>query len=193
MGTVTRRVWWRVTAARAEIGRGEYDRAVGPTPSDSIPLRRAPTDLGPLLAGTIETLVEQARSLDVSLTMDAAPGLPPVPVDAEKIAWAVAALVGNALRYVRRGSRRLPGGSIRVTVRPDGGEVVVSVEDDGPGIPDDKLRKLFHRGEGVTHGTGLALMLIQDVVVAHGGRVDLQSRTDSFPSGTTVALRLPVV
>ncbi len=160
-------------------------------PADCIPLRRSWTELGPLLAGTIETLVEQARALDVSLVLVAEPGLPRVHVDAEKIAWVVATLVGNALRYVRRGSRRLPGGSIRVHVRPDDGSVVVSVEDDGPGIPADKLERLFRRGEGVTHGTGLALMLVQDVVAAHGGSVEVQSRTGAFASGTTVSLRLP--
>jgi signal transduction histidine kinase len=160
-------------------------------PTDSIPLRRSPTDLGPLLKGTIETLVQQAQALDVSLGIDVEPDLPPVSIDAEKIAWAVAALVGNSLRYVRRGSRRLPGGSIQVRVRREGEGIAVAVEDDGAGIPPDKVAKLFHRGEGVTHGTGLALMLIEDVVVAHGGTVDVQSKCGAFECGTTVTLRLP--
>jgi signal transduction histidine kinase len=160
-------------------------------PADCIPLRRAKTELGPLLTGTIETLVEQAQALDVSLAIDVEPGLPPLSIDAEKIAWSVAALVGNALRYVRRGTRRLPGGSIRVRVRREDGWVLVSVEDDGAGIPAEKVAKLFMRGEGVTHGTGLALMLIEDVVAAHGGTVDVRSKCDGFESGTTITLRLP--
>jgi NtrC-family two-component system sensor histidine kinase KinB len=161
-------------------------------PSGIIPLRRSSTDLGSLLAGTIETLVEQARALDVALTIDLDPGLPQLHIDAEKIAWAVAALLGNALRYVRRGTRRLPGGSICVRVRSDGDWVAISVEDDGPGIPADKVARLFRRGDGVTHGTGLGLMLIEDVVVAHGGRVDVESRCDPLECGTRVKLRLPM-
>ena len=167
---------------------------VASIPLASIPLRRSPTDLVPLLKGTIETLQEQARALDVSLAIDAAPGLPLADVDAEKIAWAVATLVGNAFRYVRRGTRRLPGGSINVRLRAggakeggakdggaeqagaDGGSVIVSVEDDGPGIPPNKCANLFRRGQGVTHGTGLALMLIQDVVTAHGGAVEREEQ-----------------
>jgi signal transduction histidine kinase len=159
---------------------------------DAIPLRRTPTDLVALLTGTIETLQQQAQGLDVVLAIDAQPGLPEVRVDAEKIAWAVATLVGNAFRYVRRGSRLLPGGSIRVHLRGEDGWVAVSVVDDGPGIPADKVANLFQRGRGVTHGTGLALMLIQDIAVAHGGSVVVESKTEAFESGTTVTLRLPV-
>ena len=160
-------------------------------PVDAIPLRRAPTDLVSLLAGTIETLQAQARALDVTLAIDAAPALPRLNVDAEKIAWAVATLVGNSFRYVRRGTRRLPGGSIRVRLRPEDGHVVISVDDDGPGIPADKVANLFRRGQGVTHGTGLALMLIEDVAKAHGGTIEVKSKCDAFASGTTVTLRLP--
>jgi signal transduction histidine kinase len=158
---------------------------------DAIPLRRCITDLVPLLTGTIETLQEQARALDVVLVIDAAPGLPRVSVDAEKIAWAVATLVGTAFRYVRRGTRRLPGGSIHVRLRADGHDVLVSVEDDGPGIPPEKQANLFQRGQGVTHGTGLSLMLIEDVVAAHGGKVEVRSKCDPFECGTSVTLRLP--
>ena len=160
-------------------------------PVDSIPLRRRPTDLVPLLTGTIEALQAQARALDVTLRIDASPGIPRVSVDAEKLAWAVATLVGNAFRYVRRGTRRLPGGSIQVRLRAEGDQVAVSVEDDGPGIPPDKVGKLFLRGQGVTHGTGLALMLMQDIALAHGGTIDVKSQCEAFASGTTVTLRLP--
>jgi len=160
--------------------------------TDAIPLRRSSTDLPALIAGTVETLQEQAAALDVALTVDAQPGLPLVNVDAEKIAWAVATLVGNAFRYVRRGSRRRPGGGIHVQLRAEDGSVVIRVEDDGPGITPDKLERLLVRGAGVRHGAGLGLMLIQDVVVAHGGTIEVQSRSDGFESGTTVVLRVPV-
>jgi signal transduction histidine kinase len=159
--------------------------------TDAIPLTRTPTDLRELLEGTLEVLRAQAMARDVSLQIEAPPDLPLVRVDAEKIAWAVATLVGNALRYVRHGTLRRPGGTIvvRITVEPD--VVTVAVEDDGPGIPSDKAANLFRRGAGVTHGTGLALMLIKDVLVAHGGSVDVKTDTDPVSSGTTIALHLP--
>jgi signal transduction histidine kinase len=159
--------------------------------SDAIPLNRTLTDLRRVLQGTLEVLRAQAIARDVSLQIEAPADLPPVRVDAEKIAWAVATLVGNALRYVRHGTLRRPGGSIvvRITAEPDA--VTIAVEDDGPGIPPDKAANLLRRGAGVTHGTGLALMLIRDVLVAHGGSVDVKTDTDPASSGTTIALRLP--
>lgn len=159
--------------------------------TDAIPLHRIPTDLQKLLRGTLEVLRAQAMGRDVSLTIEAPPGLPLVRVDAEKIAWAVATLVGNALRYVRHGSLRRPGGTIVVRIAVEPRDIVIAVDDDGPGIPPEKAANLFRRGAGVTHGTGLALLLIQDVLTAHGGRVDVKTDTDPASSGTTIALRLP--
>jgi signal transduction histidine kinase len=160
-------------------------------PADYIPLNRTSVDLPALLEGAVETLREQARFVDVSLSIEASPDFPRVRVDAEKIAWAVATLVGNALRTVRHRSRHRPGGSVRVRIRTEPGGVVVAIEDDGPGIPPDKVASLFRRGAGVTLGTDLALLLIQDVIVAHGGTVDVRSSTEAFASGTKVSLRIP--
>lgn len=157
----------------------------------AIPLQRRPTDVPALLRGTVETLRNQAAALDVTLSIDAPADVAPADVDAERIAWAVATLVGNALRYVRRGSRLRPGGVIHVRIAPEPGTIAIMVEDDGPGIPPEKVSKLFERGAGVTHGTGLGLMLIEDVVAAHGGQVDVQSRCGGVDSGTTVTMRLP--
>jgi len=159
--------------------------------TDAIPLNRTPTDVRQLLQGTLEVLRAQAMARDVSLQIEAPADLPLVRVDAEKIAWAVATLVGNALRYVRHGTLRRPGGTIVVHITVEPGALTIGVEDDGPGIPADKAANLFRRGAGVTHGTGLALMLIKDVLVAHGGSVDVKSDTDPVSSGTTIALRLP--
>jgi signal transduction histidine kinase len=159
--------------------------------TDAIPLNRTPTDLRELLQGTLEVLRAQAMARDVALQIEAPPDLPLVRVDAEKIAWTVATLVGNALRYVRHGTLRRPGGTIVVRITAEPEAVTVAVEDDGPGIPPDKAANLFRRGAGVTHGTGLALMLIKDVLVAHGGSVDVKTDTDPVSSGTTIALRLP--
>jgi signal transduction histidine kinase len=160
---------------------------------DVIPLHRVATALPELLHTTIEAMQKQAEALEVNLTVDAAPDLPLAYVDPDKIAWAVATLVGNSLRYVRHGTRRLPGGVIRVHVAFEAGSTVITVEDDGPGIPAEKVRGLFQRRRGGTHGAGLALLLIQDVVEAHGGTVEVQSRHGERQSGTLVRLRLPGV
>jgi len=159
---------------------------------DAVPLHRTPTDVPKLLNGAVEALRKQAEAVDVSIAIEAASKLPRANVDAEKIAWAVTTLVGNALRYARHGSRRMPGGSIRVRVRAEGATLVIVVEDDGPGIPADKCAHLFDRTGEVRHGSGLGLLVVHDVVVAHGGSVTVTAKQEAFASGTTVTMKLPL-
>lgn len=157
----------------------------------AIPLRVGPTDLHALLDDALAALRAQATGLEISLTIESAEALPTVDVDAEKIAWAVATLVGNALRFVRHGTRRMPGGSIVVRLARDAAGATITVEDDGPGIPRDKVPWLFRRAPNATHAAGLGLMLIHDVVVAHGGSIDVHSETEGAERGTRITLRLP--
>jgi signal transduction histidine kinase len=163
--------------------------------SEAIPLRRTPTDLHSLLLSTMEVLGRQAREIDVDLRIEAAGDVPrDALIDGEKIAWAVTTLVGNGLRYVRHGTRRMPGGSIVVRLRLDatGDALLVSVEDDGPGIAPEKLPLLFERERGRAHSAGLALLLIRDVVEAHGGTIDVKSSAASADHGTAIVIRLPL-
>jgi signal transduction histidine kinase len=161
---------------------------------DAIPLHRSSVDLVRLIESTLEPLQHEARALDVELRVEAPGDLEAIVVDPEKIAWVIATLVGNALRYVRRGSRRLPGGSIVVHAArsASANELAISVEDDGPGIPSEKIRYLFERQAGSQHAVGLALTLVHDVVAGHGGRVEVQSNTGALTHGTAVRLTLPL-
>lgn len=70
-------------------------------------------------------------------------------------------------------------------------EVAIAVQDDGPGIPPDKLPYLFERRSGAPHVEGLALSLVRDVVEAHGGRIEVESRTDPEEHGTSITIRIP--
>jgi signal transduction histidine kinase len=161
---------------------------------EALPIRRVPTDLRSLLASTIEPLSLQAKALDVRMKIEIPEPLPMhVALDADKVAWAVATLVGNALRFVRRGSRFFPGGGIVVRAAYDGGsaQITLEVRDDGPGISPDRLAVLRRR-DGVGPGVALALKLVEDVVVAHGGRLAIESSTDVVRHGTTVRMTLPV-
>jgi len=163
-------------------------------PPGTIPLRRNPVDLVRLVSSTLEPLAHEARGLDVTLTIEGPPDLQRVSVDPDKIAWVVATLVGNALRYVRRGTLRLPGGDIAVRILRDERQtmVAISVTDDGPGIPADTRSRLFSRQAGSQHAVGLGLSLVKDIVEAHGGSVSVESREDYADHGTKVRLTLPI-
>jgi signal transduction histidine kinase len=161
----------------------------------AIPLRRAPTDVAQLLRLIVDLMAPQAKALDVTLTAAVGEDVQAaIAIDAQKIAWAVSALVGNALRYVRHGTARMPGGAITVRATLDAAahELVVEVQDDGRGIPEALVRGLSAGPQSENPYNALALTMIRDVVVAHGGRLDIDSRTDAIGHGTTVRFTLPV-
>src|SRR5262249_37406721 len=110
-----------------------------------------------------------------------------VRVDRDKVAWAITSLIGSALRHVRA-----PGGSIDVGVSYDAATSTVSivVRDDGPGIPAERLARL--RDRSAWHpGAALALLLVEDIAVAHGGRLEIDSRADPHEHFTIIRLTLP--
>jgi signal transduction histidine kinase len=162
---------------------------------DAIPIRREPTDLRGLLHFALDVMQRQARACETTLSVtveDAVPAV--VSLDGSKIAWAVTALVGNALRYVHHGSHVRPGGSIAVRVTHDaaGREIAIEVQDNGAGMPFDKLRWLFNVGSAHPP-LALGLSMVRDVVTGHGGRLDIQSETEPSRRGTTIRITLPVV
>jgi signal transduction histidine kinase len=99
---------------------------------------------------------------------------------------AIRNLVENALRY---------GGGARITIADSADAVTVTVDDDGPGIPPDKLEEVFDpfvRLEGSrsteTGGVGLGLATVRTIARAHGGDVVLRNRPGG---GLSAILELP--
>ena len=161
---------------------------------DAVPLRCAQVSVRDVLRSSLQLLRQQAQTADIALTVNVDDDVPAaVRLDRAKIAWAVTALVGNALRYVRRGSQTMPGGSIFVHATYDAGlhQMSIEVRDDGPGIPADKLRCLFGVGPD-SSGMALALAMVRDVVAAHGGTFAITSDVTGLSRGTVVRLTLPV-
>jgi signal transduction histidine kinase len=160
---------------------------------EAVAIRRTPTDLRLLLKSKLAALSRQADEAGVHLQIDVADEVPAlVALDADKIAWAVSTLVGNALRYVPP-SRWLGISMIGVSVTCPAGasELTVDVTDTGRGIPPADAARLLDRTAG-TQGRGLALLLIRDIVAAHGGHMAVISSTEAARHGTTFRLTLPV-
>jgi sensor histidine kinase regulating citrate/malate metabolism len=108
----------------------------------------------------------------------------------EKITWAVATLIGNALRHFQREHEpnTKPRISIVVDYEFETSELLIRVVDNGPGIPSDRKRWLFEQNPQTGQATGLALVMVKDVVLAHNGSVEVESRAGV---GTAITLRLP--
>ncbi|MXQ09194.1 hypothetical protein GQ651_15210 [Alphaproteobacteria bacterium GH1-50] len=80
---------------------------------------------------------------------------------------------------------------IAISTRAEGGDYVVDVTDNGPGIPEDARKRIFepfYTTKPAGEGTGLGLSMSFDIVKAHGGRIDL---TSAEGEGTTFTIRLP--
>jgi signal transduction histidine kinase len=162
-------------------------------PQTSILVRFEEADVAALLRSSLAPLIRQAKEDQIELRVETLGNVPQLVVDPEKLAWGIATLVGNALRYVRRGSAVSAGGSVLVHIVNDDSapDVAIAVQDDGPGIPEEKLPYLFERRSGAPHAEGLALSLVRDIVSAHGGRIEVESRTDGEERGTSITIFLP--
>jgi signal transduction histidine kinase len=160
---------------------------------EAIVLRPAEIDLDPYLRRALAPLSAQAESVAVSLDVEITPEVPArASLDGPKIAWAMTALVGNALRYVRHGGARMPGGHIGVRLAHNVAQRMLSitVEDDGPGMPANVQARLLAAGaEG--GATGVSLQLVHEVVAAHGGGMVIKSSSAAEDRGTTITLWLP--
>jgi two-component system phosphate regulon sensor histidine kinase PhoR len=153
--------------------------------------RKVRVDLGPLLSRVIELQMPPAQKKGQSLRLETARPLPPVQGDPDYLERAVSNLVDNAIKYTPE------GGSIRVSAGGDGTSVVVEVTDNGIGIPEADLPRVFERFYRVDKsrsrdmgGTGLGLAIVKHVVQSHGGSID----ADSEPGkGTTFRMTLPAL
>lgn len=114
-------------------------------------------------------------------------------IDGEKVAWGISTLVGTALRHLAARTPERSGGIVRVQARyaPAKKEISIVVQDDGPGIPKERLLGILQPGQQAAHTPALALLVLNDVVTAHGGRLEIDSSTDRVNHGTKVTLFLP--
>ena len=119
----------------------------------------------------------EARSQHVVLAI--APGAESIRADAAKIHDALRNLVANAIAYSPERS------TIAIDAAPDDGRVAVAVSDQGPGIPEEDLTRVFERFYRVDKsrtrdpgGTGLGLAIVKHLVELHGGRVRVENRPE---------------
>ena len=139
-----------------------------------------PVDVSALLETVRSEFAEMGR--EVTLEGQAARPLPGKP---QALKRCITNLVANAVNF---------GGRARIVVR-DGPQLLISVCDEGPGIPPEELEKVFepfYRLESSrnrdTGGTGLGLSIARDVAQAHGGSLELRNRPQG---GLEARLRLP--
>jgi two-component system, OmpR family, phosphate regulon sensor histidine kinase PhoR len=154
------------------------------------PPDREPLDLTGVARHAIEVLAPRAveRNVDLRLATAAAPRVAGHRGELERL---FLNLIENAIKYNR------PGGEVEIRLGSDGPHAVIEVVDDGIGVPDDALERIFERFYRVDKGrarrqggTGLGLAIVKHVARHHGGSVEVESR---LGEGSTFRVRLPAV
>jgi signal transduction histidine kinase len=149
------------------------------------PLRLATTNTARLLGEISELLTHSLRRQGVGLTVEAAADLPAVRLDPAKIRQILVNLIQNAAEAMKHGGRV----AVRATRLASSGGVVLAVEDDGPGIAQTDLARIFEPFYTTKFtGTGLGLAIARSLVEQHGGTLEVDSE---LGKGTTFFVVLP--
>ncbi len=153
------------------------------------PLETSAANLAPIIAGIVDDTGPGARAKGLRVTTSIDPATTAVAIDAAKVHDIVRNLVENAVNYTQE------GGEVAVAAALDARTLVITVTDNGPGIPEEDLGRVFERfyrvdkSRGRPGGTGLGLAIVKHLAGLHGGAVSVENR----PSGGAAFLvRLPL-
>ena len=154
-----------------------------------VSFRFGPVELHPLVQDVVESLKPRLEHLEFKVEVEVPETLPPARGDAMSLTHALLNLLDNAIKYSR--TRR----EIRVSGASSNGTVSLSVSDRGIGISPADRKRIFEKfvrlEDGLVHdvrGAGLGLSLVDQIIRAHGGRVDVVS---TVGEGSTFTLVLP--
>ena len=173
-----------LAVARGEINRLDYIitqflQAIRPT-APQLKL----FSLNDVVHKTLELLRPEVENRGLTLRTYLARQLPATPIDPEQIQQVLVNLIKNALQATTK------GGTLTLQTGEGADGVWVSVADTGGGIPKEQINRIFEPFYTTKKkGSGLGLMIVQRIVRAHGGRIELESQVGR---GTTFRVWLPL-
>lgn len=137
-----------------------------------------------VLEQAIDAVCGQFRGQNIEVRTHFGPDIPVIRADEMQIEQALQNILRNAMEAMP------DGGALTVWTEYRDGHIVISIEDTGPGIPEDNRKKIFQSFFTTkTRGTGLGLTIVQNVLKNHNGDIRIE-QSDS--GGTRVVVRLPV-
>jgi len=155
----------------------------------SVVLDKERVDVAGLCRAAVETAKPRAAEKAQKLDVEIAPGAGHVFGDARRLRESIEHVLQNAIAYTDRKGR------ISLAAEGDKKQAVIRISDNGPGIGEQDLPRVFNRFDRVAEAgvrgeaaLGLGLPLTQQFLEAHGGKVELDSRKGK---GTTVTLTIP--
>jgi signal transduction histidine kinase len=157
--------------------------------SGQLRLDLRPEDMAALVERNValNQVLAARKGIELILTQDE--GIPTTLADGSKIEQVLNNLIGNAVKF------SYPGSTVQVHMACENGRMVISVRDEGPGIPASERDRLFQpfaktsvKSTGGEKGTGLGLAIVKRIVLEHGGDIWVESEVGR---GTTFYVSLP--
>lgn len=138
----------------------------------------------PVMLEVADELAESADRADIRVEIEAARGLE-LPLRPRMLRVVVENLIQNALRYAG------PGAAVRLTVNRDGHDLVMAASDNGAGVAEHDLPRLFERFYRAdrarsSRGTGLGLAIVKHIITSAGGSIEASGGIDA---GLTIRCR----
>lgn len=164
---------------------GRYDPEAG-----FYKMRREPTDVITLVEQIARKVINPQDKQGITVTVDVARDIPLMDVDGDMLEHAIENLIDNAFKYTP------DGGNVAVRAAMSGDDLIISVADDGPGISEENLKRLFQKYYQVkdhphvkTTGSGLGLFIVRSVALHHDGDAWVESEEGQ---GSTFKIRIPL-
>ena len=139
-------------------------------------LKTEAVDMDKLIAENLESLGNWAKTKSIVLAREVQAGLPLVSADPTRLTQVLVNLLGNAIKFSPQ------NGQITVSAGQADGRILVTVADNGTGIPKEDLSRIFEkfyqtklRSSSDISGTGIGLAIVKEIVELHGGKVWAES------------------
>ncbi len=159
----------------------------------AVEIRKRPIDAAQFVESAISRLIPAAEAKDIKIQAHVELGIPEFSADPDNLQQVLLNLIGNAIKFSPQGSEIMV--SVAQGASENGPELVFSVSDNGPGIPEEEQQLVFHkyyRASGLrdqVDGVGLGLSISKYIVEAHGGEIAVASLPGR---GSTFSFALPV-
>jgi len=140
-------------------------------------LFKTPVFLREIIAEVLASLQVQIEQRQVAVAVNVPPALPEFMADSNLISIVIKNLLSNAIKFSQEGSH------VDISTWEEGESICFAVTDNGVGIPEEAIPLLFTKFYRVPmvdaagiQGTGLGLALVREAVLAHGGRIEVESK-----------------
>lgn len=155
--------------------------------SGRLKMDMAPLDIIAELSDAVLMFTERIKREQMQLVYDEPDYLVTVEGDRNRLRQVFINIIDNAIKYSN------PGDTISLVVKRASGAVVIKISDTGCGIKESDLPKVkakFYKANSTRRGSGIGLAVADEIILMHGGTLELESREDV---GTTVTITIPSV